>query len=151
MALYLGSEKLGVTIPCSVGAPFATGTVTSDSDGVIRFPELSFTPKIIAVWNAQQRDLKEETESKGEEWADGWVRYIQEGTMLFAVYHNGVWIAQMLKTGSGCTYIANESFDTQNGFFDFPIYTEENCYCYSLDPKGEDHVENMEFNYAIYG
>ena len=158
MALYLGSEKLGVTIPVPVGGSdgssgvhCATGVVTVDDDDIIRFPELDFDPTLIAVWNVTERDLKEEAEDEGEEWNEDYVQYVQEGLMAFAIYDSNIeeWIVQVLKGGSGQAYIANESFQMAGD--NIPVYMEANGYCYNLDPFGDEGIAGMEFNYAIYG
>ena len=153
MALYLGSEKLGVTIPVSVGGsdsssgvPCATGTVVVDDGGTLTFPELDFTPNLIAVWNITTRDLKAEAEENGEDWDDSYVRYVQEGLMLFAIYNNDVWVSQITKMGSNEAYISNESFNIGSA-----ISVSNNQYHYYIDDSGSDEFIGAEFNYAIYG
>lgn len=153
MALYLGSEKLAITTHKIfergiVSDNYASGTVISNSDGVITFPELDFTPIFIAVWNLKLIDLKAEAEENGGDWEDDFVRYIHKGIMLFAVYQDGIWVTQSLHTQSGSMYISNESHSygssiTQNG----------NVYVYDLNNRNDQtHTGvNEEFTYVILG
>lgn len=162
MALYLGSEKLGVTIPVSVGGssgvPCATGTIVSDENGVITFPELDFTPKIIAVWNVEQVDLMEL--QGGTEWDESSVRYIQRGIMLLSVFDKNMWFSQVMYSNSDSMVasISGESADLDGDYEadNLPlgalaISVVDNRYRYHLHRRTVDEVANTEFNYAIYG
>jgi hypothetical protein len=53
MAIYLGGQKVGAILTNKVFPNSLTGTAISDDDGIITFPELNFTPKIITVWNVK--------------------------------------------------------------------------------------------------
>ena len=147
MALYLGSEKLGVTI--ARGANCATGTVTADDTGTVTFPELSFVPKMIAIWNVTQRDLKAEYEAGGEYWEEGYVQYIHTGIMLFAIYQDDTWVSQGIDGNSSGSYISNETW-VAGSTVDFN--SENNCYSYRIERKRQTQEYTGEiFNYAIYG
>lgn len=147
MALYLGSNKVGVTIPRTPNQ--LTGTVTSDSNGIVTFPELSFTPKIIALWNITKEDLKISAEEDGEEWDDTYARYVYVGSMLFAFYQDGLWISQGFMDNSGSVNISNASVSGGSC-----VSVNENIYSYRLGRYSSllgDNIANTTFNYAIYG
>lgn len=154
MALYLGSKKVGVTIPrgdSSGGIHCVTGTVTSDEYGVITFPELDFTPTMITVWNIVEIDEKANIEEDGGEWDDSYTQYTYNGVMLLAVHHNGQWFSQVANSNSGQSYISNASYDYYGGGaaieFDGSIYT----YAVDRGIAGDYALGSTEFNYAIYG
>lgn len=96
MALYLGNEKLNVVFTKSAGSNDSVrcvqGTVVSDANGVVTFPELDFTPSVIAVWNITQVENGDGETS---------VRYLYTGVMLMAINRDGYWISQGLADGSG--------------------------------------------------
>lgn len=141
MALYLGREKLGVTVERERNC--LKGTVTSDANGIIVFPELSFTPTMITVWNIEETDW-----STDPDWEDDWVRYTYNGIMLTAIYQNGTWIAQVPVTSSGGVNISNATYTTNTA-----IGTVVGLYTYDLHfaESAPKNFANMEFNYAIYG
>lgn len=150
MALYLGSEKLELAIAeySNSSSLCLTGTAISDSNGVVTFPQLDFTPKLIAVWNITKRDLKAEAEANGEDWDDSYTQYIYNGSMVFAVYQDGVWVSQGLTGMSGEVFISNATFDSGSG-----ISVNNNTYSYRIMRNTQDGevVANELFNYAIYG
>ena len=153
MSLYLGTEKVGITFLSKVtdlipSGNFASGDAWSDDDGIVTFPELSFTPNMIALWNVQERDLREEAEANGEEWDDSYVQYIYEGTMVFAIYQDDTWISQAMGGQSAEMYISNASHGyppcvTSNG----------NIYSYRLARAPEDGQKygRKAFKYIICG
>lgn len=166
MALYLGSEKVGVTITKEIsssndsgssnGIHYVKGTATSDSNGVITFPELNFEPTMITVWNVKKRDWMEE--SGEDEWSGDYVRYTHEGIMLMAIKQDGVWISQGLTDNSGGMYITNETAEGGTGEFlpeasSSGITENGNVYSYQLSRLGDayDEIMDVTFNYAIYG
>lgn len=164
MAVYLGSSKVGIaSIAITSGGSSNNsssnlnclrGTVTSDSDGVITFPELDFTPNLIVVWNITRIENGDGEES---------VSYLYDGVMLMAINNNGYWISQSIAPNSGEIRITNASAEGGTGEF-FPessssgISVNGNIYSYQLfrynDYPGEDSqydITDVEFNYAIYG
>lgn len=164
MAVYLGSDRVGVTLvrkgTGGSGVKYASGKVTSDENGVVTFPKLDFTPNMITVWNVSLIDHKEIVESWGEEWSDDNVRYSHDGVILTAIYIDGKWISQGLAESSGGVYITNES--ASGGTLEFlpnssssGISLNDGVYSYLLCRyKNSEHLEavaNMEYNYAIYG
>ena len=61
MAVYLGSQKVGVTIgpiKADSGVKCMRGTATSDENGIVTFPAVEFTPSMLAIWNVKQIDLR---------------------------------------------------------------------------------------------
>lgn len=149
MALYLGNEKLGVTITRGKSdINYASGTAKANSSGVIVFPELSFTPKMIAVWNVVQRDLKAEAEADGNEWEEGWVRYVHSGIMLFAVYQDETWVSQGLAADSAGVFISSETYAAGS-----TVNFSNNQYSYRIlrSPEQTPEYDGETFNYAIYG
>lgn len=148
MALYLGSNRVGIAVPG--GTKCATGTIVSDSHGVITFPELEFTPKMITVWNVRQIDNKASAEEDGEEWDESYVRYTYDGVMLTAIKQDDMWFSQGISNESSGAFISNSSWNTGgNG----TISISDNIYSYTLDRYGDNnnYLANKEFNYAIYG
>ena len=163
MALYLGSEKLGVTIPVytegTSNIKCATGTITSQADGTILFPELNFTPKMIAVWNVEQVDLAEEEGLLGE-WDESSIRYIQRGIMLFAIFEQDMWFSQVAfyNSDSIAMAISGDQADLDGDYEadNLPYGAQaisiiDNRYCYHLHKRAAEIAADMEFNYAIYG
>lgn len=149
MALYLGSEKVGVTIARGKSAiNYATGTVTADDSGIITFPELSFVPTMIVVWNVTQHDLKAEAEEEGSEWEEGWVQYIHTGIMLFAVYQDDTWVSQGLASESGGAFVSSETYNSGS-----TVSFANNRYSYRIlrNPAQTAYYDGEIFNYAIYG
>lgn len=164
MALYLGSQKVGITTlrgGSSGGINYASGKVTSDDNGVVTFPQLDFTPTMIVVWNVSVRDLSENYEEEnGEPFPEDWVRYLHQGIMLFAINQEGMWISQGIRGNSGDTNITNSSWDGGTGEFKPQGYSSsgvsinDGIYSYQLcrfTGEVEDYIMNTEFNYAIYG
>ena len=165
MALYLGSERVGVTLvkrgTGGSGVKYASGKVTSDENGVVTFPKLNFEPNMIVVWNVNMRDLGENYEEEnGEPFPEDWVRYVYEGTMLFAIKQNSVWISQGMGGNSGETHIANASYNGGTGEFrpqdtsSSGISINDGIYSYQLcryTGEADDRIIDTEFNYAIYG
>lgn len=155
MALYLGKEKIAPILKsdaASNSVKYITGTATSDEYGVITFPELDFTPTMIAVWNVVEIDQKANAEEDGEEWDDSYTQYTYNGVMLLAVYHNGQWFSQVANSNSGQSYISNASY----GYYDggAAIEFDGNVYIYNIDKgviNNNYSLGDMEFNYAIYG
>lgn len=154
MGLYLGSDKVSAVITKNTssdsGIKRVQGTITSDANGVITFPELNFTPSIITVWNITRVENGDGVYDAG---------YLYEGIMLMAINNNGYWISQGLTNNSGGVYITNASAEGGTGEF-FPessssgISVNGNVYTYQLARynNGEvDGLANVEFNYAIYG
>jgi hypothetical protein len=143
MALYLGTEKIAPIV--NGGTNCKTGVATSNSNGIVTFPALNFTPSLIAMWNVQQ------------EVNDGDVPYLYTGVMLFAINQNGYWISQAVESASGGAFIANGTATGGTGEF-FPdkpsscISVNGNIYSYQI-AREADHPEftNTEFHYAIYG
>ena len=164
MAVYLGSERVGVTLvkkgTGGSGVKYASGKVTSDENGVVTFPKLDFTPNMIVVWNIKLIDYAELDGVDPSEWPDDMVRFVHDGVMLTAIYINGKWVSQGLAESSGGVYITNESASGGTGEF-FPNYSssgisiDDGVYSYLLCRyKNSEHLEavaNMEYNYAIYG
>lgn len=152
MSLYLGSDKLSLAISSFSNADesasgYVTGVAISDSDGVITFPELSFTPTMIAVWNVRQLDLKEQAEANGEDWEDGYVRYVHEGTMLFAIYQDNTWVSQGLTGMSGQVFISNHTRD-----FGSCVSVDNGIYSYRLSRyPGDSDGANELYHYIICG
>lgn len=170
MALYLGkqkvSAKVGVRFTPKDSLHYATGTIMSDDNGVITFPELGFTPKIITIWNVSQRDLAEEWEEANpdEDYPEDYCQYSFEGTMLMAVNIDGTWISQGLSDDSGSVAITNASWNGVNHTSNSPatgITFNDGIYSYYLnrhyteDFAGKENtyfdITNTRFNYAIYG
>ena len=164
MAVYLGSQKVGVVInrasKNNSGYKCLKGTATSDEEGIITFPALDFTPNLIAVWNVSKYDLKNEADPE-EEWDASYIRYVYEGSMLFAIRQGNQWISQGFGHNSSDVYITNAS---HNGGTDWAeethpyapsgILQNGNVYSYRLSREAEaDQSEyaDIEFNYAIYG
>lgn len=162
MALYLGSEKVSATLGGSLpsGIKCVTGTATSDNYGIVTFPELDFTPAMIAVWNVKKIDWAE----KDEDWDGTKVQYTHVGVMLMAINQNGTWISQGIMDNSGGIQITNSS--GKGGTQEFlptesasGISVNGNVYSYLLcrysdqifGENGNHDITNTEFNYAIYG
>lgn len=161
MALYLGREKIAVSIPTET-QKFVGGTIDSNEYGEVYFPQLHFEPKLIALWNVEQLDLKEDAENGGEEWDESnEVLYGSTGFMLFAIYKDGRWYSQSLGTDSGTIYITNDSIETDGDDIpDNPPFT-----CTSVENLGDgyyayymnrnvgylDATSFVTMNYAIYG
>lgn len=142
MALYLGRNRVCPVIGGS-GAKCLKGTVVSDDNGIVTFPELTFTPNVITVWNITEVDNE-----------GGSVDYLYEGVMLMAVRYDGdYWISQGLHDNSGSVYISNATAD-----FGSCIYEDGNVYSFRLSRAGspDQHEDtsydltNTVFNYAIY-
>lgn len=153
MALYLGEEKLAPSNTIYVEIPVPTsncksGIVTSDENGVVTFPELDFTPNMIALWSVKKIDLKAEAEAAGDEWEDGWLQYMYEGYMLMGVYHDNTWITQSAVSDSGGMLISNESYSVGS-----MVNVEDGRYTYriSRDIDEGSSFADVTFNYAIYG
>lgn len=167
MALYLGSEKIGNTALLTKvitkevgGAKVATGTVTSDENGVVTFPELDFTPNMITVWNVGVTQEKDDDGSY-ELW---------DGIMLMAVNQNGYWISQGVGQNSGEIWITNSTAENNQGenkpqdqrAYSGVYSADGKVYSYTLlrhqlqsaldyyDGELKD-LTNATFNYAIYG
>lgn len=156
MSVYVGRKKVGFTV--NRGVKCMTGTATSDSNGVITFPKLDFTPTKILVWNIKRIDHKELAEEDGEEWDDTYIQYTYDGIMLFAIYKDGKWISQGLGDNSGDVYITNASAEGGTGEFaedgesSSGISVNGNVYSYQLDRYRYDApVAHKVFDYAIYG
>ena len=153
MGLYLGGEKFAGVITRIVNSSTdstnsLSGFTQSDENGIITFPELNFTPKLIAVWNINRRDLKAEAEA-GEDWDESLVRFVYEGFMVFAIKSQGVWISQGLTQNSGEVYISNASYS-----FGSCVSVQDNIYSYRLGRDNEtssSFFANADFNYIIYG
>lgn len=153
MALYLGEEKLATSNTIYVEMPVPTsncksGIVTSDEDGIVTFPELDFTPNLIALWSVKKVDLKAEAEAAGDEWEDGWLQYMYVGCMFMGVYHDNTWITQSAASESGTMFISNESFSVGS-----MVSVEDGRYTYRLarDISDRHCFADVTFNYAIYG
>lgn len=149
MALYLGSEKIDVASASGRSdVYYAAGTVKANDAGVLVFPELPFTPKMITVWNVTQHDLKAEAEATGEDWEDGWVRYVHSGIMLFAVYQDDTWVSQGLASSSSGAFISSETYLAGS-----TVSFKNNRYSYRIlrDPEQTAEFDGEIFNYAIYG
>lgn len=161
MALYLGKERMAVTLPVEIpadpGYKVATGIAHSDEDGTVWFPELDFAPKLIALWKVREIDLRDKAEEEGEEWyEDNEILYAHDGFMVFAVYQDGHWISQIIQSDSGELKISNTSY----GDFSWAPYgecaigqQEDNCYYYRLF-SSQGYVDSVileDFNYLIYG
>ena len=151
MALYLGEKKVSPVLHKEQRC--AKGKIMSDENGVITFPKLDFTPKIITVWNIAMYDW-----TKSDDWEDGMIPYTYDGIMIFAVNHNGIWISQIPHSNSGSVTISNSSYVGDALTF------ESGRYCYNLTLRAgvfDDYehsqygmaynTANTEFNYAIYG
>lgn len=160
MSLYLGDQKLALSISHTY-TNYITGTAMSDNDGVITFPKVDFTPIMIAIWNVVERDLKQEyiDSGQGEKWDESWVRYVQTGIMLFAIYCDGHWVSQGLTERSAGTYISNDSFS-----YGSCISVNDDIYSYRLarvpnstmegfehEEDGPRDITNATFNYIIFG
>lgn len=161
MALYLGREKIAVSIPTET-QKFVGGTIDSNEYGEVYFPQLHFEPKLIALWNVEPLDLKEDAEQDGEGWDESYeVLSGSSGFMLFAIYKDGRWYSQSLGTDSGAIYITNESFDADgDGFPDNPPFTNtsvenlgDGYYVYYMNRNKAylDATSIVTMNYAIYG
>lgn len=150
MSLYLGKQPLDITVAkIGTGVQCATGTVVIDDDDKATFPRLDFTPTLIALWQMSTMDLKADAEERGDEWEDDFVRYVQEGVMLFAIYHNGEWCVQATDSHSNGTYISGESWD---GAREKCVQVRDGIYTYKLNYRGSNVAFAGEtFNYAIYG
>ena len=163
MAVYLGSERVGVTLvkrgTGGSGVKYASGKVTSDENALVTFPKLDFTPKMIVVWNVELIDYAELDGVDPSEWPDDMVRYFHNGVMLIAIYIDGKWVSQGISESSGGVYITNESASGGTMEF-FPTSTSsgisinDGVYSYLLCRyRGQhlDEIADTEFNYAIYG
>ena len=154
MAIYFGSEKISFNSPVTIGVRCARGTVTSDANAIITFPELDFTPSVITIWNVERVD-----HSTDPEYEEGYVRYTHEGFLLTAVYTDNTWISQIAGSQSGDVAISNESYEAGdvNGFdkdTESPtsIYFDGSQYHYQLYRYHMiDALANKEFHYAIFG
>jgi hypothetical protein len=142
------------------GIQYTTGTLMSGSDGVILFPELNFTPKMITVWNIVGKDLKAEAEAEGGEWDDSYVRYVHDGIMLTAMYiDDETWVSQVVVGSSGETMInASADLDQDGEASNYPygecaIHFDGKNYYYRLyrGAGAPECVAEVEFNYVIYG
>lgn len=156
MALYLGNQRVApmhkVSIPTPVSAATVTGQADIDENGILTFPKLDFTPKMITIWNIEAIDLKQEALENDTEWEDGWVRWVYNGVILTAINIEGIWISQGLMYGSGEVTISNATrdvaslihFDGEHYSYDitrYPGYPDENMH------NGYDFTT---FEYAIY-
>lgn len=160
MALYLGREKMAISVPAEA-QKFAGGQIDSNEFGEIYFPQLHFQPKLIALWNVEEVDFKEEVENKGNTWDESdEVIYGSRGFMLFAIYKDGRWYSQALGTESGTIYIANDSFDIDGDHIpDNPPYSSsavedlgDGNYVYYMNRNGPlEATDTVTMNYAIYG
>ena len=151
MALYLGTQKVSLMSYANLSSGhsnYITGTAMSNDDGVVTFSELPFIPKIIAIWNIVEKDLKAEAEQEGQEWEEGYVQYIYEGIMLFAIYQDGTWVSQGMGHGSGEAYISNASVS-----YGSCVTSDGNTYYYriSRDENDGHKYGNTTFNYTICG
>lgn len=155
MALYLGGQRVAPAkaVPISVPVNGAvTGQANIDKNGVLTFPKLDFTPKMIVIWNIEARDLKQEALIEGEEWEDDWVRYIYQGAILTAINIGGIWISQALHDVSGETIVSNATRDAGS-----MISFDGEHYSYQINRYG-GYPDNFDgytqdwttFNYAIY-
>ena len=157
MALYLGGQRVAPTNSVSIPVPVpingaVTGEADVDENGILHFPKLYFTPKMIVVWTIEARDLKQEALNSGEEWEEGMVRYIYNGIMLTAINIDGLWITQGLTGKSGEVVISNASwkvgslvsFNGSNYSYDLTRYDG-----YPNDSIHEGY-DPSTFNYAIY-
>lgn len=163
MAVYLGSERVGVAVykKSNEKAKIKSGKVTSDENGVVTFPKLNFTPNMIVVWNVRVRDLSGDYEENyGEPLPEDYVRYIHEGVMLFAINQDGIWVSQGMIGNSGETNISNASWNggtgelKPQGYSSSGISINDGIYSYQLSRYGDqvdDSIIDTEFNYAIYG
>lgn len=143
MALYLGREKMAPILKggaVSNSVKYITGTVTSDEDGIITFPELDFTPTMITVWNIEESDF----EDPDAEYS------CYNGVLVCAILINDIWIAQVAKSDSGSAYISNATYDTW-GSGNSAIEYVNGQYQYHIDYSQNLLFANTEFNYAIYG
>ena len=150
MAVYLGSEKVGVVLEKQ--KHFASGTVTSDANGVVTFPELGFEPVQITIWNIKQTDHKAMFEAgETDDWEDYYVRYTYDGVLLTSIKQlDGVWISLSTISNSGSVVISNASFSA-NG--EGRIFEHDGNYSYHTNRVDGTaaNFPNTEFNYAIYG
>ena len=153
MALYLGNQKVApvhkVSIPTPVSAATITGQVDIDENGVLTFPKLDFTPKMITIWNIEARDLKQEVIEEGEEWDNSWVRWAYNGIILTAINIDGVWISQGLMHYSGAVVISNATYTAGS-----MICEDNGQYAYQLvrDQEWDAFIDEVSstYNYAIY-
>jgi hypothetical protein len=120
----------------------------ANDDGIVTFPELSFTPTLIAVWNAEKYDLKAEAEANGDEWDPSCMPVTVVGFMVFAVYKDDIWITQGLRSESGEAYISNQTADARSG-----VTVDGNTYSYRIMRHTNDGglIAGEVFNYAIFG
>ena len=150
MALYLGEKK--VTPVLHKEQRCANGKVMSDAKGVITFPKLDFTPKIITIWNVRKHDW-----TTDEDFEEGWVPYTYDGIMLVAVKHDDMWLAQIPHANSGAVGISNGSYvkaaiTVDNGIYSYNLALRSSTGDYDHNTYGDAfNIANMEFNYAIYG
>lgn len=169
MALYLGNQKVSVRAGAISGPKYAVGTVVSDDNGIVTFPKLDFTPKIITLWNVGVTDLAAEWNPDEGNFPDDYIRYMHSGTMLMAINIDGHWVSQGLMDTSGGVNITNSTFNTVNrsGEQEFAssgiTVNNSGIYSYTLHrydiadvdmSSAEDtffDITNTEFNYAIYG
>lgn len=159
MALYLGREKIAVSIPTET-QKFVEGIAYTSDGGVVTFPKLSFEPKMIAVWNTELVDLKEKAEEDGEEWDETiGARYLLDGFMVSAIRQEGYWISQSLTGGSGEMYLSNNSYnldgdeETNNPPYGDNTITidEDGCYQFRLGRGYQAYLDEIEVHYMIYG
>lgn len=159
MAVYFNGSRVAPLIPpIDPSQPrVVTGTITSNEEGVLTFPEFDFTPKMFTVWNVKDRDLKEEHEWEGneEEWDESWVRYTQEGILLTAVYTDGKWVSQSVLNDSGEYGLSNASYNAtglilEDGAYQYYLLRDFSCNEW-IEEDGFFDVTNTEFNFIVYG
>ena len=158
MALYLGKEKVGVTIKVGTsaggevtsGVKYATGTEVTTPDGMLYLPPIDFTPSKILVWNIQENFADE---SAGD------VLYFYSGIMLLAVYDpsNDIWYSQIAGANSSEVYLSNASISIDGD--DQPenaphagqaVTYEDGAYVYRIARGDGSAYGDTLFNYAIY-
>lgn len=145
MALYIGKDKVciakgGSETSSNDGLKYKSGTVTSDSQGIITFPQLSFEPKFIAVWNLTAEEFDD----------DDHKATIYNGIMVYALKQDDVWLSLAPYHSSGEIILTNATAGLQpNG----AIEINNSIYSYKLGVKGGGtfNIANETFNYAIYG
>lgn len=110
---------------------YLKGKVTSDSDGLVTFPKLEFTPNMIVVWSIQN---------------DG-------DNVLFAAFYDksiGEWMSQVgadLGYGQEDIVLSNASYSIGS-----VIIVNDGVYSYNIGRRSiEDNLINRTFNYVIYG
>lgn len=152
MAMYLGSKKVAPTICITQDSggkiKYATGQVTSDSNGIVTFPQLDFVPSKILVWNVVAIDNSDQENYITDT--------LYEGVMLMAIKEGDTpWISLGLATNSGGIYITNSTatfgsgISVDNGIYSYRLCKFANRDLPSLD-ETEIDVTNTVFNYAIY-